>query len=368
MKRRYIARVLRRIALLATLATLLIAAAAQALPGDPPSEPIAPADGASVLVNPDGIPVSFTCPVYRTYDDGQGFKLFGGPSDHGVSFSASSAVGADGRLADPVSTSPGQRDTANDGQCVSGLGAGGSSPRPQETPGTYYWQVWRLCTGCAAGYETGPVRRIVLRADARLALKKPGKLYAGYPAIVALTLAGLPDRTPAEVQRKAGTQWKRAGSATALGDAGEAVVTLAKGGQTLRVRARLGSEEITSPAVNVTVRPARGWTTSRRDDGAYKGKSVKFKVAKRGREIRRFRAIVPMTCPGLQPGQFTTEVSTAAIERVKVAPDGRFVGAASRQGSTMRVRGKLGGRRVRGGRVELSLGNCVGNAAYSAKR
>jgi len=367
-KRRYIARVLRRIALLATLATLMVAATAQALPGDPPSEPIAPADGASVLVNPDGIPVSFTCPVYRTYDDGQGFKLFGGPSDHGVSFSASSALGADGRLAEPVSTSPGQRDTANDGQCVSGLGAGGSSPRPQETPGTYYWQVWRLCTGCAAGYEAGPVRRIVLRADARLALKKPGKLYAGYPAIVALTLAGLPDRTPVQVQRIASSAWKRTGSATALGGAGEAVVTLPKGRHTLRVRATLGSEEVTSPAVRVTVRAARGWKTSRRDDGAYKGKSVKLKVAKRGREIRGFRAFVPMTCPSVQPGQFTTQIGTATFKKVRIAPDGRFVGAASRQGSTMRVRGKLGGRKVKGGRVELSVGNCVGNAAYSARR
>ena len=262
---------LRTSALLATLATLLIAATAQALPGDPPSEPISPADGAAVKVDPNGIPVSFTCPVYRKYDDGEGFKLFGGPSDHGVSLSASDAVGVDGRLADPLSLTPGQRDASGPDLCVSSLGAGGASPRPQETPGTYYWQVWRLCTGCASGYESGPVRRIVLRADARLALKKPGKVYAGYPAIVALTLTGLPDRTPVEVQRKAGTKWKRAGTATALGEGGESVVTLAKGGQTLRVRATLGSEEITSPGVKVKVRPARGWKTSRRDDGAYKG-------------------------------------------------------------------------------------------------
>ena len=116
---------LRRIAPLALLATLAMAAAAQALPGDPPSEPIDPADGASVLVDADPIPVSFTCPVYRTFTTGD-FTAFGGASDHGVSLSASPALGADGRLADPLSINPGQRDPAADGRCVSALGAGGA--------------------------------------------------------------------------------------------------------------------------------------------------------------------------------------------------------------------------------------------------
>ena len=79
---------------------LALATTASALPGDPPSEPLEPADGATVPVDPDGIPVRFTCPVYRTYDDGQGFVLYGGASDHGVSFSRSPAVGPDGRIAE----------------------------------------------------------------------------------------------------------------------------------------------------------------------------------------------------------------------------------------------------------------------------
>ena len=208
------------------------------------------------------------------------------------------------------------------------------------------------------------MRRVVFRADAFLAVKKPGKLYAGYPAIVGLILKGLPDRTPVEVLRGS----KRVGTATALGERGEAVVTLPKGTHALRVKATLGDEEIPSPALAVKVRAARKWTTSRRDTGAYKGKSVSFKVAARGRQIRSFKAFVPMTCPGLQPGQFTTQIGTATFKKVKVAPDGRFVAARSVNGSTMRVRGKLGKRKVRGGRTELSVGNCVGSAAYSAKR
>ena len=70
----------------------------------------------------------------------------------------------------------------------------------------------------------------------------------------------------------------------------------------------------------------------------------------------------------MQPGQFTTQIGTATFKKVKVAPDGRFVAARSVSGSTMRVRGKLRKRKVRGGRTELSVGNCVGSAAYSAKR
>ena len=95
---------------------------------------------------------------------------------------------------------------------------------------------------------------------------------------------------------------------------------------------------------------------------------MSLKVAKRGREIRNFKAFVPMTCPSVQPGQFTTQIGTATFKKVRIAPDGRFVGAASRQGSTMRVRGKLRGRKVSGGRTELSVGNCVGSAKFSAKR
>ncbi len=349
---------IRTIALLAVLASLLAAAAAQALPGDPPSDPLTPADGASVPVSEDPIPVTFTCPVYRTYDDGTGFKLFGGPSDHSVLLSASPALGPDGRLADPLSITPGSRG-AVEGECVSALGAGGSPPRVQETPGTYYWQVSRICTGCDAGYENSAVRRVVFRSNASLKVGNPGKVFKGYPVLVPLTLGGLPDGTAADVLRGA----KRAGTATALGGKGEAVVTLPKGRQTLRVRA----QGVVSPARTVRVAAARRWSTKARDTGAYKSGSVAFRVASRGRELRAFNAKVPMTCPGVQPGTFTTQIGTATFKRVKIAPDGRFVAARTQNGSTMRVRGKLRNRRVKG-RTELSLGPCVGNAGYSAKR
>ena len=77
---------------------LCLPGSAAALPGDAPFAPLSPADGATLPVDPDGIPVSYTCPVYRIADPG--FPLFGGPKDYGVTLSTSPALGADGRLAD----------------------------------------------------------------------------------------------------------------------------------------------------------------------------------------------------------------------------------------------------------------------------
>jgi hypothetical protein len=175
------------------------------------------------------------------------------------------------------------------------------------------------------------------------------------------------------VERKSGARWRRAGSATALGEQGEAAVTLPRGRATLRVRATVGEETVTSAPLVVVVRRGTRWSTGARDDGAYAGKaggnrSVRLRVARRGREIRDFHAFVAMTCPGVQPGQFTTQIGTAKIGRAKVAPDGRFVAAARRNGSTMRIRGRVRKRRIGEGRVELSVGACVGNSAYGARR
>jgi hypothetical protein len=337
---------MRRI-LLALLVLLLVPTSASAQEFGP----LAPPDGASVSVDPDGIPVRFTCPNYG---------LFGNPSTYGVSLSTSSALGSDGRLADGVLV-PGAADRANPGQCAVRLGAGGPPPRIQETPGTYFWQVWRICTECPTSYETGPVRALTLTSPVDPKLTAPAKVYAGYPFIATVAVAGAPDGSVVTVGR---------GSGTALGGKAEVVLTLSRGTHELRPTLTIGGSPVTGGATRVTARAAKNWTTTR-SDGAYTGKagsrSVKFKVTKKGKELRGFSAFVAMTCPGVTAGQFTTQIGTAAFTRVKVAPDGSFVAAASRQESTMRLRGKLKGGRA-SGRVELSLGACVGNSAYRASR
>lgn len=96
---------------------------------------------------------------------------------------------------------------------------------------------------------------------------------------------------------------------------------------------------------------------------------MRFTVARGGRELRGFRAFVAMLCPGVTAGQFTTQIATAAMSRLKIAPDGRFVAASTpRTDTAIRVRGRLHAGKVAGGRVELSVGDCSGSSAFSAAR
>jgi hypothetical protein len=355
---------------LVVLAALATPAGAAALPGDAAFMPLDPADGATVPVDPNGIRVTYTCPVYRIADPG--FPLFGGPKDYGVTLSTSPALGSDGRLADGLrNTGSADASVGTDG-CSALLGAGGSPPRPQETPGTYYWQVHRLCTECPGGYEAGPVRRLTLRSPVNPALRSSGRAYAGYPFLVALTVTGAPDGTSVVVERRASGGWKRAGAATALQGKAEAVVTLARGDHRLRAAVTIGAQRIAGDAVRVSVRRAARWQTKASDAGAYRGRvgsrSVRFKVVRAGRELRGFRAFVAMLCPGVVGGQLTTQIGTATLARAKIAPDGRFVAASTpRSGTAIRVRGRLRNGKV-SGRVELSVGDCSGSSAYGAAR
>jgi hypothetical protein len=360
-------RILRALILVGVLAW---PATAAALPGDAAFAPLDPPDGAVVPVDPNGIRVTYTCPVYRIADPG--FPLFGGPKDYGVTLSTSPVLGADGRLADGVRVTGSADPAVGTDGCSALLGAGGAPPRIQETPGTYYWQVHRICTECPGEYEAGPVRTLTLRSPVKPSLRASGRAYAGHPFFVALTLTGAPDGTSVVVERRAGSGWKRAGSATALRGKAEAVVTLARGDPQLRAVATIGSQRVEGAATRVTVRHAARWQTGARDDGAYRGRirsrSVRLAVARHGRQVRSFRAFVPMLCPGVAPGQFTTQIGTATISRARIAPDGSFVAASTpRSGTTIRVRGRLKRGKV-SGRVELSVGSCVGNSAYSAAR
>ncbi len=346
---------------------LVMASSAYAMPGDPPVTPTSPADGATLPVSADGIPVSFECPLYRVADDGF-FPIYGAAYDWGVSFATAPTLGADGRLANPVSLGPGARSTP-EGTCSGAMNAGGAA-RPQETPGTYYWQVWRICTGCPGyDYEVGPVRTLTLVSTAKPTLKLPAKVYAGYPVIATVSGEGLPNFTAVTIERANGSSWTRVGTDTIAGGTSEVTITLPKGAQKLRASLTVGSQTVSSAEVRKSV--TSGGKAKKATAGRYKGKagngtrSATFTV--KGRTLRAFTASVPMTCPGVTAGQFTTQIGTAKFRTIKLAPDGSFVGARTVSGSSMRVRGKLVGARLSGGRVELSVGNCVGDISYQVK-
>jgi hypothetical protein len=86
--------------------------------------------------------------------------------------------------------------------------------------------------------------QLTLRSPVKPSLRASGRAYAGYPFFVALTLTGAPDGTSVVVERRTGSGWKRAGSATALRGKAEAVVTLARGDRQLRAVATIGSQRV----------------------------------------------------------------------------------------------------------------------------
>lgn len=363
-----------RSVLLALVALALTATPAAALPGDDPFAPLTPEDGAAFAPDPSGIPVTYTCPVYRISSAGTGFTVFGGPSDYGVSFATAPDLGTDGRLrsTNTVALDNGHEgNTVPEGQCTSTFAAGGSvGETPQETPGTYYWQVWRLCTGCEGSYETGPVRRLVLRLTAAPRVAAPARVYAGFAAAIGLRLDGVPDRAAVALQRFAGGRWRAVGTGSALDERGEVIATLPRGRQRLRAVVTAGGEVLAGPETTVTVRRARGWSTRPADDGTYTGKlGVRFRVTGGGRLIRSFEADVAMLCPGLVAGQLTTRIGRSFVKRIRIAPDGSFLAAASYGGDTTTlVRGRLRRGKVSGGAAELSLGACNGVNRFTARK
>ncbi len=348
----------------------LVAPPAQALPGDPPIEPLEPADGATLPVA-DVIPARFTCPVYRQFDYGGGFVQYGGADRYNLWISRTPDVDAYGKLAGQVGDD-GHLEAEPD-RCVAGLQPGDVASA-QDLPGAYYWQVARSCVGCPGGYEVGAVRRLVLRTTARLSLRPPARVYGGFTFILPLRMSGVPDRTRVSVEYRSGDRWRSAGSAIALGERGDASVVLPAGRTRLRAIVRLGTETVASRPVALTVRRARRWRTSARDDGRYVmrpggQRTQRLRVTRGGRELRGFEAEVPLLCPSVLPGlPFTNETGYAAVGPIRIAPDGSFLGVATAKSTSIRVRGKLQDRRISAGQVELSVEHCSGSLKFTARR
>jgi hypothetical protein len=217
------------------------------------------------------------------------------------------------------------------------------------------------------------VRGFIVRAPISLALHAQAKAFTGFPVIVALDAAGVADKAKVAVERARGNGWRKLADAGVFAGKAEAVVVLPRGRQRLRVHATVGDQDSTSETKTITVVAARGWTTSRRDDGAYRGSAdgnaLTLSVAGGGREIRRFQTHVQTLCVGPTPDQNHFIIGLAPVKRAKVAPDGRFYALANVGRETIvELRGRPRGRRVTGGRVELTINGCNGSAAFSARR
>jgi hypothetical protein len=356
---------MRRLPLLALLLALLAPAAAHAAPGDPPIQVLGPPDGATVAPTEDGIAVTYTCPVYHSFDP---VLATGGPSDYGLSVATSPELGTDGRLRSDnvVSLDQGhESNTLPEGQCVSVFSGDGAA-----TPGTYYLQVWRLCVICERDYEAAAVRRLEVVVDAKPAVKPPKRAYGGYIAFYRVAVAGVPDGAEVTLQRRAKGRWRGVGVGFASGGVAEVGASLPAGRQRIRAVVKVGGSTVAGAARRYKVRKARGWRTGARDDGRYTGDlSLRFRITGDGRKVRGFRMDVPTLCPGLTPGTFTTEIHEAFLPEARIAPDGTFAAAvAVGGGAATEVRGRLRNGKATG-RVKFSIGTCVGDTAFEgAKR
>jgi hypothetical protein len=363
-------------------AALLFPATASAIPGDPPVEAVFPDDGAAVPVDPDGIEVRYTCPAYTVAGEPCNFPLPGGRKDYGVLFASTPATGNDGRLleSDLVAISGPDDVQDNDippGQCRAFMAD--PDNRPQVTPGTYFWQAWRLCLDCPGGYEVSAIRSLRVTAagsGAGVSIKPPARAYRGFAFVVSVATPGIAAGTPVTLQARRGARWVKVATAAATTAASDVALELPgsfkAGNVVLRATARVGTETLTSRARTLSLRKAKGWSTSGRQDGAWSGKAqnlpVRFRVSGDGRTVKAGRFRILLLCP--TPGMvdpFTTQLADAPLTKARIAPDGTFVFAGVVRDHVTFVKGRIRGHHATG-TASLSLGTCTGAADFSAHK
>ncbi len=367
----------------AIVAVMLVVAAwlggvgsAQALPGDPPIESLSPADGAVLAPNPDGVVITFTCPEYAFADAGGGLRLFGGREYYSLRVTTSPQLDADGRLASAftVDQATASSDPARPaGECFSAF-SDGSASGVHTKPGTYYWQVARICSACG-GYEVGPVRTLRIAVQASPTVTLRWKPWAGYGVVADVQASGVPDGSAVTIQRQAAGAWVDAASGSIAGGSAAIDLTLPEGGATaLRAVLVVGDQRIEGAQASVNVlKPGAKRATTRKDDGLWRGTTsskapVTFTVRGAGREIRSFAGKITALCPAAVPGQFIPQLEVFAIPRARIAPDGRFLATVPDGKQRVRIAGRLRGGAVVGGEIAWTDGLCTGTGTFTARR
>ncbi len=357
------------------LTPISVAGPAVALPGDAPVAPIAPASGATVGTDPQGIQITYACPRYGDYVDSlTGVVVTAGSEGYRAAVSTSPAVDSVGLLAEQVKTTSGP--TGDPGTCSSRLGSSTDTQdlRPQRVPGAYYWQVWRLCSDCVNGVEVGPVRAFTVAASTALTVVAPKAVYAAIPTLVPVRVTD-DLGTPVVLQRRTSKGWKSLGH-TDVGRQGELpadqraiIVRLPRGKQRVRAVTGVGGQEVTSKTVRIKVRKAAGWSPGAAAVGGYRDRdhrSLRFAVVQRGRTVKGFTTEVTATC--LSPGGQTSFASRIlTLPKVRIAPDGYFVTLLSRAGQRSWLQGRLKRGKVTG-YASYQGGACSGDLRFAATK
>ena len=252
------------------------------LPGDPPVEPVLPADGAVLPIDRRRHRGALRLPRAVPHRRPERPSRCSATARTTASTSPPArSSAATGGCCSPTSwrsrprPGPGQRHPRRP---VPRLHGRPRQPRRSRRPGTYYWQAWRTCLDCPGGYETTPVRSFRLTtagSSAELTVKPPARAYRGFPFVVSVSTDGI-DRGAAvalQVERGAGWMHGRPPHRDGRGDRRRraAPAPLRPGRKRLRVTAQVGDETLTSPARALRLRKAKGWTTSGRQDGRWTG-------------------------------------------------------------------------------------------------
>jgi hypothetical protein len=368
-----------QVALALLLSWTMLGGVAHAMPGDPPIEPLTPADGAVLAPDPSGVAVTFTCPTFRFTDDGAGLALFAGREYYSLRVSSSSQLDADGRLAAAfaVDQAAASSDPARPaGECFSAF-TDGSASGAHTKPGTYYWQVFRICTACG-GYEVGPVRsfRIAVQTTPTVALR--WKPWAGYGVVADVRADGVPDGAAITVQRQTGKAWTDAASGFARGGRATVDLELPKAGATaVRAVVVVGDQRIEGTATSVAVGKVAGArrATGAADDRRWQGQTssnapITFTVSGRGSKLGKLAGRLTVLCPAAVPGQFIPQLEAFGVPSAKIAPDGRFLKTTrSKDGKlVVRVAGRLKAGKLRDGEISWTDGLCTGTGTFTAKR
>jgi hypothetical protein len=340
-----------------------------------------PADGASLPVDPSGIELRYTCPLF-IFSGEPPFAVYGSRRDYGVLVADQPTLANDGRLLQsnwidfPPSDDVEDNDLPQD-QCRTFF----HEDNHHLTPRVYYWQAFRICVACPGGYDTSEVRSFRLTASGsgtRLSVALPKRAYGGIPFHARVGGRALPTFGRVKLQARSGSRgaWRTILGLQVLTDSqtqeSSAVgpAKLPSGSYQVRASMRLGTESITSPVRKLRVLRVKGWP--RANAGRWRepnGLRVSFTVSPDGRTLRGGSFGVLLICPQVPlpggQGQTTTVVAEAPLPKAKLAPDGSFAWAGTVNRHNVYVYGRVRGGRA-SGRVTLGLGACRGGQGWRA--
>ncbi len=405
-------------ALVALLAFVVIPAVAFALPGDPPIQSLAPADGTSLFAGETGsVHVTFKCPSYHKQAEETGSDI-----DYKVRFSTSAARDGEGLISPSLGTAFSEVEPTDKTTC----GANFEAPVPARPTalyqGTVYWQVIRqvirpACPTCGpetpkqkeeredkeeeeatkeeeaeengtvfvakSEFEGGEVRSFSLQPKVEeAALKLPRVIYAGYRT--AIEFESVTDLTggSVELQRFVKGAWQPLAEAT-VGEATVFFVKLPAGRVVLRPVAKSASVTLPLEPRKFTVHKlGKHRLTSADEDGRYGEKPTKkskgagkkplplsFAVVDGGTKVVHLRATIEGVCTATtRSGQDVPLKMKAALRSARIAPDGTVVAQTETKGPEPE-RVSLVGQLLDGslfGKVTTSFANCSGSREIKA--